>query len=164
MKKYHFLLLLVLITVSCTEDIRFNNPAFQTLKDNVFWRAATYKASIATNGNIVIEGTLGYEKVILQVSDFGDRTYVLGIDNVTTASYLNAFPGGVSEFSTGANKGSGQIVITNIGNTTSGIGNTISGTFKFTAINNDAADAENPKVTFTEGVFYKIPITPTIEY
>lgn len=159
MKKYHFLLLLVLITVSCTEDIRFNNPAFQTLKNNVFWRAATYKASIATNGNIEIEGTLGYEKVILQVSDVGDRTYVLGIDNVTTASYLNAFPGEVSEFSTGANKGSGQIVITNIGNT-------ITGTFKFTAINNDAADAENPKITFTEGVFYKVPInTPvTVEY
>ncbi|MDQ6470252.1 DUF6252 family protein [Flavobacterium sp. LHD-80] len=161
MKKYFYFLLLLIVATSCTEDVKFNNPAFQGLKDNVFWRAATYKASMTTNGNIVIEGALGYEKVILRLSYDGEpgKTRVFGIDNVTTASYLNTFPGKLAEFNTGANKGSGQILVTNIGNE-----NTISGTFKFTAINSDAADAENPKVTFTEGVFYKIPLTPTLEY
>ncbi|KAF2336200.1 DUF6252 family protein [Flavobacterium daemonense] len=161
MKKHIYFLLLLFVAVSCTEDIKFNNPAFQGLKDNVFWRAATYKASRTTTGDIVIEGALGFEKVILRLPyDEGPgKTMVLGIDNVTIASYLNTFPGKSAEFSTGENKGSGQIVITNIGDE-----NTISGTFKFTAINNDATDTENPKVTFTEGVFYKIPITSTLEY
>ncbi|WP_431245062.1 DUF6252 family protein [Flavobacterium sp. P21] len=38
--------------------------------------------------------------------------------------------------------------------------NTISGTFKFNAVNNNTSDLDNPKVAFTEGVFYKVPITP----
>ena len=157
MKKYFYFLFLIFIVSSCTDDVKFNNPAFQTLKNNVFWRAADYKAITATNGYVVIEGTLGYEKIILRVPYVGEKNYVLGIDNVTTASYLNTFPGELAEFNTGENKGSGQIVVTNVGNT-------ISGTFKFTAINKDGGDIENPKITFTEGVFYKIPFTPTIEY
>ena len=149
---------LIFIVSSCTDDVKFNNPAFQTLKNNVFWRAVDYKASTATNGIVVIEGALGYEKVILRVSYVAERTYALGIDDVTTASYLNTFPGELAQFNTGTNKGNGQIVITHTD------GNTISGTFKFTAINKNGSDIENPKITFTEGVFYKIPITQTVEF
>ena len=160
MKKIFYFLSLLFIITSCTEDVKFNNPAFQTLKDNVFWRAITYKAQLVTNGNMIIEGNLGYEKVILQIPSAMVKTYVLGLDNVTKASYSNTFPGQLAEFSTGQNKGTGQVVVTEFNTET----NTISGTFKFTAINKDETDTENPKVTFTEGVFYKVPVELTSNF
>jgi len=157
MKKALYFLLLVFTFSSCTDDVKFNNPAFQTLKDNVFWRAIGYNAYAGTGGNMVIEGTLGYEKVILQIPSTAVKTYVLGSDNLTVASFLNTFPGQLADFTTGADKGTGQIVVTEFNTET----NTISGTFKFTAPNKDESNIENPKVVFTEGVFYKIPIAGT---
>ncbi len=160
MKKYFYFLLLLIVATSCTEDVKFNNPAFQGLKDNVFWRANAYKAAVSINSNFVIEGSLGYEKVMLQVDNTAKKTYILGVNDVVKASYANTFPGKESEFSTGTNKGSGQIVITDYDS----VNNTISGTFKFNAVNSNTTDLDNPKVTFTEGVFYKVPITPRMQY
>ena len=59
-------------------------------------------------------------------------------------------------FSTGPNIGEGEITITeyNLEN------KTISGTFKFKAINSNAAENEKKNVSFTEGVFYKVLVTP----
>ncbi|HJY11649.1 MAG TPA: DUF6252 family protein [Flavobacterium sp.] len=160
MKKIFYFLSLLLVITSCTEDIKFNNPAFQGLNDNVFWRANGYKANSVTNGNIIIEGTLGYEKVSLQIPSPVVKTYILGLDNVSTASYSNTLPGQLAEFNTGENKGTGQIVVTEYNTET----NTISGTFKFTALNKDEADVEKPKVVFTEGVFYKVPVSSTSNF
>ncbi|MBF4506540.1 hypothetical protein IRZ83_07645 [Flavobacterium sp. JLP] len=160
MKKYFYFLSLLFIITSCTEDVKFNNPAFQTLKDNVFWRAQTYKAYLTTNGNLLIEGSLGFEKITLQMVSPAQQTYVLGVDDVTKGSYSNTLPGQTASFTTGTNKGSGQIIVTDYNIET----NTVSGTFKFNAVNEDATDTENPKITFTEGVFYKVPVTPTLEY
>ena len=139
---------------SCTEDVKFNNPAFQTLKNNVFWRAQTYKAYLGANGTVFVEGSLGYEKVILQTASSAEETFILGVNETSKASYENTLPAELSSFSTGTNTGNGQIVITDYdaGN------NTISGTFKFTAVNEDGSDTENPKINFTEGVFYKVPL------
>ncbi|WP_134148172.1 DUF6252 family protein [Flavobacterium sp. 270] len=160
MKKWMFILPLLLIISSCTEDVKFNNPAFQTLKDNVFWRAQNHIAYMTTNGSMTIEGTLGYEKVTLITASLAVKTYNLGVDEVSKASYSNALPGHLASFSTGKNKGNGQIVITEFDREN----NTISGTFKFTAINSDAGNVENPKVNFTEGVFYKVPVQVTAEF
>ncbi len=154
MKKTLYFLLLIFTVASCTDDVKFNNPAFQTLKNNVFWRAIGYKAHTGTDGITVIEGALGYEKVILQIPSTAVQTYVLGVNDVSIASYSNTLPGQQANFSTGTDKGTGQIVVTEFNTET----NTISGTFKFTALNKDETDAENPKIVFTEGVFYKIPI------
>jgi len=161
MKKVFHLVLLLFIVSSCTEDVKFNNPAFQGLKDNVFWRATTYKAYTSTTGNIVIEGSLGFEKVILKVPSSTAQTYVLGVDDISVASYANTVPSTPAiEFETGTNKGSGQIVITEY----NAENKTISGTFKFNALNNDETDTENPKVSFTEGVFYKIALQTAAEF
>lgn len=160
MKKYFYFLFLLFAVTSCTEDIKFNNPAFQGLKDNVFWRAVSYKAYMSTNGNLIVEGSLGYEKVTLQTASPTEKTYILGVNDISKASYGNTFPQQLIDFSTGAKKGSGQIVITDFDTEN----NTISGTFKFTAVNSNTADVENPKVTFTEGVFYKVPLAPTNEF
>ncbi|CAA9195949.1 hypothetical protein FLACOL7796_00899 [Flavobacterium collinsii] len=159
MKKIVSLVLLLFIVSSCSEDVKFNNPAFQSLKENVFWRATTYKATSGANGSFVIEGDLGFEKVVLKVSGSTAQTYILGRDNSTTATYLNMQDSKSSRFSTGTNKGDGQIVITEF----NAENRTISGTFKFNAWNEDEKDTEKPKVSFTEGVFYKIPISTTFE-
>ncbi|SHF95766.1 DUF6252 family protein [Flavobacterium defluvii] len=154
MKKYFYFLSFLFLLISCTEDVKFNNPAFQTLKNNVFWRSQAYKAHFGTNGILVIEGSLGYEKIILQTASSSEQTFILGVNDVSKATYKNTLPAESASFSTGTNKGSGQIVITDYDTDAS----TISGTFKFTAVNDDESNIENPKVNFTEGVFYKIPI------
>ena len=160
MKKIFYFLSLLFILTSCTEDIKFNNPAFQGLKDNVFWRAQSYSAATDASGALKIEGSLGTDVVILKVSSTTPKTYVLGIDDITVASYSNLFSVDEPEFTTGTNKGSGQIVITDF----DAENNTISGTFKFTAPNVNEEDLEKPSLNFKEGVFYKIPITSNLEY
>jgi len=161
MKKILHLILLLFVVSSCTEDVKFNNPAFQGLKDNVFWRANAYKAYRSTSDKMIIEGSLGFEKVVLQIPLPEEKTYILGVDDIAIASYSSTLPSADPvEFLTGTNKGSGQIVIAeyNLEN------KTISGTFKFNAVNSNETDIDNPKVNFTEGVFYKIPIELGIEY
>ena len=69
MKKYFYFLVILTVFASCEEDIKFNNPAFQTLKDNTFWRAQVYKAGTETNGFFIIEGSLGYEQIKFQLSE-----------------------------------------------------------------------------------------------
>lgn len=155
MKKYIYFLITALIFTSCTEDVKFNNPAFQTLKDNVFWRAQSYKANILANGSLVLEGSLGYEKVILRLPVVSQKTYILGINEVTIASYSNTLSSQFEEFTTGKNKGNGEIVVTEY----NAEAKTISGTFKFNAVNVDDANVKKTGINFTEGVFYKIPIS-----
>jgi len=159
MKKYFYFLSILLLFVSCTEDIRFNNPAFQTLKDNVFWRAQVYKAEIETNGVLVVEGSLGYEQIKLQLSEPEEKTYILGIDDISKAVYKNTYTGQEAEFTTGADIGNGQIIVTEY-NT---VDNTISGTFKITVVNTNSG-AEKKEMHFSEGVFYKVPITPATNF
>ena len=155
MKKYFHFLSLILLLVSCTEDVRFNNPAFQTLKDNSFWRAQVYKAETESNGVFIIEGSLGYEQIRFELPAASEKAFVLGLDDATKAIYKNSYKGQEAEFSTGTGKGNGEIIVTEY-NT---VENTISGTFKFTAINSDSG-AEKQTMYFSEGVFYKIPVTP----
>lgn len=154
MKKYFYFLSLLLLLMSCTEDIRFNNPAFQTLKDNSFWRAQTYQAGTESNDFFTIEGSLGYEQIKFQLPEPAEKTYVLGINDDIKAIYKNTYKGQEAEFSTGTGKGTGEIIVTEY-NT---VDNTISGTFKFTAVNTDQ-NAEKQTMHFSEGVFYKIPVT-----
>ncbi|WP_099712763.1 DUF6252 family protein [Flavobacterium sp. 9] len=160
MKKYYYLLITIFLLASCEEDVKFNTPAFQGLKGNVFWRAQNYSAQAKASGGIVIEGGLGVDAVSLKLPSSTPKTYILGVDNITTASYLNRLSSMAPQFTTGTNKGSGQIVITEFNNQT----NTVSGTFRFTAVNANTEDLENPTVTFTEGVFYKVPYTPTTNF
>ncbi|CAM3573064.1 DUF6252 family protein [Flavobacterium chungbukense] len=159
MKKYFYFLSFLLLITSCTEDIKFNNPAFQTLKDNAFWRGSSYHAETATNGVFDIEGFLGYEKISFQLPNPEVKTYILGVDNTSKATYKNTLSGQESEFTTGEGRGSGQIIITEY-NT---VDKTISGTFKFKAVNVDV-NAQKQEINFTEGVFYKIPVGPGAKF
>lgn len=156
MKKWILLFSLMGILLSCTaEDVKFNNTAFQTLKNDVFWRAESFHAYLTQNGNVIIEGSMGFEKVTLETASSAEQTFALGTDDVSKAYFGDSSSDNTASFYTGTNKGTGQIVITEFNSEN----NTISGTFKFTAVNKDEADVENPKISFTEGVFYKVPIT-----
>ncbi|SFC63584.1 DUF6252 family protein [Flavobacterium phragmitis] len=155
MKKYFYFLLILSVFTSCEEDVKFNNPAFQTLKDNVFWRARSYKAYFGENENIIVEGSLGYEQIKFQLSEPAEKTYTLGVNDDIKAIFKNTYKGQEAEFDTGTGKGNGEIVVTEY-NT---IDNTISGTFKFTAVNANS-DVEKQTMHFSEGVFYKIPVEP----
>jgi len=160
MKKYIYLFISVFVLASCTEDVKFNTPAFQGLKDNVFWRSQNYTAYTTIDGDLFIEGGLGAEKVSLKLPSPIPQTYILGVDDIATASYSNVFPSETPQFTTGTNMGNGQVVITDFDVKN----NTISGTFKFTAVNSNAGDGEKPEIHFTEGVFYKIPYTSKVNF
>lgn len=159
MKKYFFVFSLFLLICSCTnEQVELNNAAFQTLKDNVFWRAQEYQAYQNLDGKIKIEGVLGTEKVILYVPSSAIKTYVLGMNDDVKATYSNIVSSLQTNFATGKDTGSGQIVITDYNVVT----NSISGTFKFNAPNSDKTAVNNLKVNFTEGVFYKVPVEQNV--
>lgn len=133
-----------------------NNSVFQGLKDNVFWRSTNFTAHLTESGNVIIESYLGTEKVVLQIASITPQTYILGKDNISSAYYTNDFLEQKAQYSTNAEKGIGQIVVTEYNAET----HTVSGTFKFTAINENSEDGEVSKTSFTEGVFYKIPVSP----
>ncbi|RED25186.1 hypothetical protein BD847_1931 [Flavobacterium cutihirudinis] len=155
MKKIVCFLALLFLSISCTEDIMSNNSVFQGLKDNTFWRSTNFTAHLIENGNVIIESYVGTEKVVLQIASVTPQTYLLGKDSVSSAYYTNDFLAQKVQYSTNTEKGIGQIVITEYNTET----NTVSGTFKFTAINEDSTEGETTKTSFTEGVFYKIPIS-----
>ena len=48
-------MILLFAVFSCQEDVRFNNPAFQGMKDNVLWRAVQTRATVYSGGTLVIE-------------------------------------------------------------------------------------------------------------
>ncbi|MCA6422144.1 MAG: hypothetical protein IM568_04895 [Flavobacterium sp.] len=91
MKRFLPLFLVILAISSCQEDIKFNSPGFQGLKDDVFWRANDARAYI-TNGTLTIEGLTAYEKVTLNTSSPNMGTYILGTINASNeASYFSNF-------------------------------------------------------------------------
>ncbi|MCV9930597.1 DUF6252 family protein [Flavobacterium sp. LS1R49] len=156
MIKRFFLLPLLLLLFSCDkEGVVSNNPAFQSLKNEVFWRAANYSASIDSVGKLTIIGSLNYDKVILQTASVNVKTYTLGIDDVSTATYVNTLPKQETIYKTGTQIGNGQIIITEYNK----VAHTVSGTFAFVAPNNVDVFAVDKSIRFKEGVFYKVPIT-----
>lgn len=155
MKKKFLYLFLFFAFISCQEDVKFNNPSFQGLKDNVFWRAVDSKAILSTNGSLSIEAYTRNEKVILKTTSILPQTYILGTSTSKSASYVLTDPSGIITFSTGINFGEGQIEITEY----DAVNKTVTGTFRFNAENNSVDNPlVGPVLNFQNGVFYKIPV------
>ena len=153
--KKSFLFIIVLFTlVSCQEDVRFNNPSFQGIKDNVFWRAIVSTATLGANGSLIIKGYSGNEIITLKTTSTAKGTYLLGTSDSKTAVYVLTDANGTLTFATGLGKGDGQIVITEYDI----INNTVSGTFKFNAENSYNNPLAGSLLNFQQGVFYKVPI------
>lgn len=157
MKKILSLLVLLVAFASCEEDVKFNNPAVQGLKDNELWRASSFEATKAGN-TIIITARTDFEVVTLRINAAApESVHNLGLDDVNTAAYDVNVDGVAASYKTGTDLGNGRITIrraedNNI-NATDGRGY-ISGNFYFNAV-----DGEGNVVNYQEGVFYKVPIT-----
>jgi hypothetical protein len=154
MKKYFLFSLVLFAVLSCQEDVRFNNPSFQGVKDNVFWRAIVSSASTGANGVLVIEAYRGNEIITLKTTSAAEGTYFLGTSDSKTATYVIEDATSIQTYSTGLGKGDGRIVITEYDS----VNQTVSGTFNFNAENSDNNSSLAAIVNFRQGVFYKLPI------
>jgi hypothetical protein len=154
MKKQILLVIVLFSLISCTEDVSFNNPSFQGLKDNVFWRAIDSRASLGPGGSLVIEAYSGNEVITLKTTSASAQTYILGTSTSKTAKYVLTDSDGTITFETGSGIGDGEIVITKYDD----VNSTISGTFKFNAENSDNSQEGGSALNFQQGVFYKVPI------
>lgn len=157
MKKQFLYLFLFFAFVSCTDEVKFNNPAFEGQKDNVFWRAIDYKAFVAADGSLSIEGYTRNEKLSLKTTSTTSQTYFLGTSDVNTATYVLTNTTGTITFATGFGIGEGEIVIEEY----DAINKTVSGTFKFNAENIYDNPLAGPILNFQYGRFYKIPVMIT---
>ncbi|MFV5701694.1 DUF6252 family protein [Flavobacterium sp. XS2P12] len=165
MKKYFLFIVVIFSLVSCEEDVRFNSPSLQGMKDNVFWRAVESKATITSANVLSIEAYTRDETLTLKISvpttavdpDIKSSyiTYFLGTSESKKVTYaITDAAGVIVTFSTGFGIGDGQIVITEYDT----VNNTVSGTFKFNAENTDNNPLAGAVVNFQQGVFYKVPI------
>ncbi len=157
-----FLLFLGML-ISCSGDVQFNNdPTIQALKDNVAWEAYSSTA-VASTTRITLVGIGDNQSVTLkmavpdifitQTDELTHVSYELGTGTTNQATYTAVVNGVDYLYQTGTNMGDGEIVITSYD------GATISGTFRFNAINTDPDSEEAEIVNFNKGVFYQIPIT-----
>lgn len=157
--KKHFLFIVVLFSfLSCQEDVHFNTPSFQGLKDNVFWRAVQTKATLASDGSLVIDAYAGYEQITLKITSTTVQAYFLGTSASNSATYVLTDASGKVTFSTGLGIGNGQIVVTEY----DAVNHTITGTFKFNAENVYNNPLYGPELNFQQGVFYKVPVISAI--
>jgi hypothetical protein len=157
MKKQFLYLFLFIAFVSCTDEVKFNNPSFEGQKDNVFWRAVDSRATLAANGSLTIEAYTRNEVVTLKTTSTIPQTYFLGTSTSKTATYVLKDTNGTITFSTGIGFGDGQIVIEEY----DAVNKTVTGTFKFNAENINNNPLVGPTLNFQYGHFYKIPVTST---
>jgi hypothetical protein len=147
---------LFFVFISCSDDVKFNNPTLEGQKDNVFWRAIDSRAYFSTsNGTLSIEGYTRNEKLTLKTDATLTQTYILGTSNLKTATYALTDTNGTITFTTGLNIGNGEIVI----NEYDIIKKTVTGTFKFNANNVNNNPLGGPTLNFQYGRFYKVPVT-----
>jgi hypothetical protein len=154
MKKLFCYFLMIFTFISCQEEIKFNNPSFQGIKDNDFWRAISYEATVSSSKVLTIKAYTRNEIVTLKTSSNAVNTYVLGTSTSNTATYEISNKTDTVIFSTGGNFGDGEIVITNYDT----VNNTVSGTFKFNVENIANNPLYGSSINFQNGFFYQIPI------
>jgi hypothetical protein len=153
MKKQFLYIFLLFAFISCTDNVKFNNPAFEGQKDNVFWRAVDSKATLA-GGSLTIEGFTRNEKLTLKTTSTTAQTYPLGTSTSKMATYVLTDANGSITFSTGIDIGDGEIVIEEY----DAVNKTVTGTFKFNAENIYNNPLAGPLLNFQYGHFYKVPV------
>jgi len=101
MKRFLSLFIVAMAFSSCQEDVKFNNPGFQGLKDDVFWRANDARAYVDVTGKLRIEALAAYEIITLNTSSPNVGTYVLGTTNINnSATYSSNFQDILLEYAT----------------------------------------------------------------
>lgn len=104
MKKIVGLLSACFVFVSCSEEIKTNNPGFQAKKDNIFWRATDASAHENEDGSLTITAyntSSVREELILETSSTNPGVYYLGTTNPRNfASYYLEVSGIGIEYAT----------------------------------------------------------------
>lgn len=145
------LLLLAFAFYSCQEDVKFNDQAVQAQNDGELWQATSFKAVLtASDGYVVITANKGFETLTMRTNSIMPHTSTFGTDFVNYAQFVDTTPNASGTFSTGINGGSGEIKVAEYSS------GTLTGTFKFNAINEITATKIK---LFRNGTFYKIPVT-----
>jgi len=145
MKKLLLLTGLLIMLCNCSNNLEFNDRAFQGIKDNELWRASEFSAQIDDKGGLKIVGIFNDESITLNITSPITGVYELGIDSENRISYK---PSGSSEFST-LNGGSGIVTI----NAYNMEAQTISGSFSFNAFS-----ANGDMTNMIDGVIYQVPL------
>ncbi len=153
MKKILLLLVSIFLLNSCQDELKSNNPAFQAQKQGVLWRATSYEAKLTSEGIVVLTATNGTETVTMRTFKINPHTSNFGVNGENFAEFNNKSIASQVNYSTGFSGGSGQITITEYS------GGTLSGTFNFKSINTDTSLEKPDAISFSSGVFYKIPVT-----
>ena len=165
MKKILSVFILITVLTSCAEDIKVNDTAvLQAVKDNSFWEGGNAKAVIGPGNKLTIQGVTLIETMALKMpippmtinpkNPATFVTYPLGTSNTNKATYVLMTDAADFNYETAIGVGDGQIVVKEYD------GITISGTFRFNALNTDPASTAQPIVNMQDGVFYRVPILP----
>ena len=156
MKKIISLLILVLTLSSCEESVTFSNPSVQGLMDNVIWRAIDFRATVDINGALKIEAYTQNQVLTLLTPSRNVGVYNLGENSARSATFTTEFDDIELLYTTGVDiGGNGQIVINEYDAATG----TVSGTFRFNAINVDQNPLGGEVLNFQKGVFYNLKVT-----
>lgn len=158
MKKIASILLLVFVLVSCTTDVKRNDPAFEAYKDDIRWMANTTYAELAANQSITITGLKQFETVVLKVRSVNPGTYPIGVNSLTTGTYTHDRDGIALEYTTGTDMGDGEVVIEEYDPITM----RISGTFRFNAEKVGDDPEGGDVMNFQYGYFYRVPVVPAL--
>lgn len=159
MKKIFASILLVVAAIgisSCTEEITRNSPALEGMKDDVRWRARAAEATLSLDGTLTIVGLTQFETLTLTTPDAAPGTYEIAAGEDASATYLYEREGAELFYTTDDEEGDGEIVIEEYDTEKQ----TVSGTFRFNAINVASNPLGGPILNYQYGTFYKVPVVP----
>lgn len=160
MKKYIFSIAVLVLFFSCSDTIRFNNPAIQANFEGQSWRADFFAADIDFGG-FVVEGGRGIEVLQLITPDDTRGTYELNAESEAVAIFRDAegtifSTRNLPDPSITLFPPEGIIVVEDIDNEDP---KRITGTFRFTAFTEDGLRSVN----FIEGVFFQVSLFGGLE-
>lgn len=152
MKNLVLLAITVILMASCSQDIERDNPAFQGVRDSIFFQGSLNTAVLNPNGSIAVRGATQSEEVRILVSDIGLPEVVLGENALSgnTATYINEFG---TLFSTNNSNATGRVSLQLNGD------NTVTGTFNFVALTENETDT----VTFSRGFIFEVPVSGVLD-
>ncbi len=162
MKKIFSLAMIVVLFASCSQDVQFNNPSVQGLKDGYLWRAKASSATIdVINNTLTITAYSQFEtlKIIVlvpsrPVSVANPMIYLLGTNPGNSITFDYVLDGQTVNYISGLKVDDGQVKITEYDI----VNRTVTGSFRFNATNTDVNSTSPEVVNFIEGIVYKVPI------
>jgi len=145
MKKFLLLISFLVTFFNCSNELKFNEHAFQATKNNEFWKASEFSITVSEDGLLSLVGTFKDEAVVLNVESAEPGIYSLGTNSNSTATYVDdEGQGFTTEY-----HGNGEIVIERY----DPVEQTFTGSFRF-----NAHSFSGEVANFINGVFYQVPL------